>query len=191
MPQQDVYKKGSIWPTIGVIALLITIACLSAFGYMSYAHNVELSQQNSDLSKQILGLIADKDSLTARVDDLSKELARLQCDGVWNGESCAPHPISISAKVASGTSPFIASFTVRAKSAKYAIDYGDGTSGYLSGPNPPSGADCAPKEDGLCEFNLKHSYTVTSPNDMSFEVKVMRDANTVAATVPITVVAKK
>lgn len=190
-PVQETYQKGSIWPTIGTIVLLIIILMLGMGAYMQYMHNVQLADENSDLHSQVQTITADKEALTVRVNDLTKQLAKLECDGVWNGESCEPFPVTITTKVASGTSPLAITFNVRSKNSKYSIDYGDGTSGGISGgPNASSAGECVPKADGLCEFNIKHTYTVTSPNDTFFEVKVMKDSRTMATT-SVTVTAKK
>jgi hypothetical protein len=190
-PAQETYQKGSIWPTIGTIVLLIVILLLGAALYISYGHNKQLAHENSDLKVQVQAITADKEALTLQVNDLAKKLAEIECDGVWDGDSCEPYPVSITARAASGTSPFSAAFTVKAKSSKYGVDYGDGTAGWLTGgPNPSTGGECVPKDDGLCEFRLTHVFKNATENDATFEVKITKDGKTSASTV-ITVPAKK
>jgi hypothetical protein len=145
------YQKGSIWPTIGTIVLLIIIVALGMGMYMSYTHNVQLAKDNADLLLQVQTLTSDKEALTLQVNSLTKEIAKINCDGVWNGDACEDYPVTITTKVASGTSPLVVSFTVKAKSSKYGVDYGDGTAGWLTGgPNPSTGGECVPKADGFC-----------------------------------------
>lgn len=183
-------QKESWWPTIGAIVLLIIILVLGLFSYQSYAHNVELAQQNSDMSTQIITLSANNDSLTARVGEITKELSRLQCDGAWNGESCDSFPVTITAQPASGTSPLIVNFVVRAKHSKYTLDFGDGMNGWLARTNTNSDAGCTPKEDGFCYFNLSHTYRSSTSSVDTFEMKVKNDT-AVVATSSITVSPKK
>jgi hypothetical protein len=186
-PVQETYQKGSIWPTIGTIVLLIVILLLGAAMYISYGHNKQLAHENSDLKVQVQAITADKEALTLQVNDLAKKLAEIECDGVWNGTSCDPYPVTIEAKAASGTSPFTASFTVKAKSSRYEVDYSDG-----SAVSPLSAAtgDCVPKADGLCEFKLSHVFKNTTENDATFEVKISKGGKASASMV-VTVSGKK
>lgn len=179
-------KKESWWPTIGAIVLLIIIVVLGAFSYQSYAHNVELSGENAEIKAQVVQISAEKDSLTARVAELTKQVAEMSCDGVWNGESCDPFPVTVTTKVATGTSPFAAVFTIHAKDVNYTIDFGDGST-----TTPISTAStCTPKADGFCLLTVQHTYRNTTEADASFEAKVMRGATSVATT-PVTVTVKK
>lgn len=178
--------KSSWWPTIFAILLLIIIAVLAAFSYQSYAHNVELAAENSSLLSQTQTLTADKTALQSQVNDTTKRLTELECDGIWNGESCAPYPAFITNKVSSGAAPLAVSFTVKTKSPKYSMDFGDGsTTPLTTGTNA-----CVPKDDGFCLFTVAHTYRVISESDTVYTVKLMQK-DAVATSTSITVTGKK
>ncbi len=179
MPQP--IQKESWWPTIGAIVLLIIIVLLAIVSYQSYAHNVQLSTENLDQRSQVSQLTADKEALSVQMNDLTKQIGKLECDGVWTGEKCDPYPVTITTKVASGTSPFVAAFTIQAKPGNYMIDFGEGTNTPLA-----SASSCTPKADGFCLLPAQHTYRNATESDTRFDVKVMRDSATVA-TVPVTV----
>jgi hypothetical protein len=183
MPQTA--PKESWWPTIGAIVLLIIILLLGIFSYQSFAHNKQLSNENFDLRSQLTQLNADKEALTMQSNDLTKQVGKMACDGVWTGEKCDPYPVTITTKVASGTSPFAAVFTIHAKGAAYTMDFGDGTSTPLA-----AASTCTPKDDGFCLITAQHTYRNTTEADATFDAKVMLNGATVATT-PVIVRAKK
>lgn len=183
MPQTA--PKESWWPTIGAIVLLIIIVLLGIFSYQSYAHNLQLSNDNLDLRSQLTQLNADKEALTMQSNDLTKQVGKMACDGVWTGEKCDPYPVTLTTKAASGTSPFAAVFTIHAKPSNYMIDFGEGTSTPIA-----AASTCVPKADGFCLLTVPHTYRLTSTSTTVFDVRLTKDGASVA-TASVTVSAKK
>ena len=175
MPQSKT-QTSSWWPTIFAIILLIIIAVLAAFSYQSYAHNVELAALNTDLHNQVQTVTSDKTTLTGQVTDLTKQIAQLKCAGMWTGESCVTPTVTIKSEPSSGPSPLAIELKVHAKSAEYAVSFGDGASGTISG-----GA-CSQETDGLCTFALKHTYKLVGGKDSQYIVQVKQGATAVAST---------
>lgn len=167
---------------------MIIIAVLAAFGYQSYGHNVELAFVNSGLQSQVSLLTSDKDALNLQVASMTKELGKLKCVGVWNGESCDPFPAYISNKVTSGPAPLAVTFVVKTKNSNYTVDFGDGSNTALP---QPTGTECTPKDDGFCSFNVAHTYRVTADTDTTFEVKLLKDGSAATTSTVVTVTAKK
>ncbi len=183
MPQP--VQKESWWPTIGAIVLLIIIVLLGLFSYQSYVHNLQLAGENTTFASQIAQLTTDKETLTTQMNDLTKQLGKLECDGVWTGEKCDPYPVTLTTKVASGTSPFAAVFTIHTKPANFMIDFGEGTSTPLT-----AASSCTPKADGFCLLTVPHTYRTTSTSSVVFDVRLLKEGSAVAAT-SVTVTAKK
>ncbi len=174
---QNKFQRESWWPTIGAIVLLIIIVILGAFSYQSYAHNVELSAENGGLHSRMSQLTADKDTLTTQIAESIKEIAKLKCLGVWNGEACVAPKVSIVAEPASGKSPLAVVLKVRAPHSKYAIDFGDGSATVAS-----LGAECTPDIEKLCTFTIKHMYKFSNATSSTFVAKITSEGKTDAST---------
>lgn len=175
--------RGSKLPVIIlIILLLLSIGAGAAAGYYQYSQVVglraELEQANTDLA-----------SSTAKAAQLETRVAELTCKGVWTGAACQPItvPVSIKAEPARGASPLTVTFVVKVPNINYSIDFGDGSTSWLSqGLNGQAAGECIPTENDLCIINIKHTYAPDNAGG-SFVAKLMQ-SSTVMATTSVTVI---
>lgn len=153
-----------------------------AAGYYQYQQVVglraDLQQANTELA-----------SSTEKATSLELRVAELTCKGIWNGSACQAIavPVSIKAEPARGASPLMVTFVVKVPNINYGIDFGDGSTSWLStGLNGQTAGECIPTENDLCIINVKHTYSPGNAGG-SFVAKLMQ-GGTVMATTSVTVI---
>lgn len=164
------------------VLFFLALGAGAALGYYQYqqvsAVKAELEQANANLA-----------SSTQKSAQLELRVAELTCKGVLTGTTCQAIavPVSIKAEPARGASPLSVTFVVKVPNNNYTVDFGDGSTSWLSqGLNGQTAGECIPTENDLCIINIKHTYTPSNAGG-SFVAKLMQ-SGTVMATTSVTVI---
>jgi peptidoglycan hydrolase-like protein with peptidoglycan-binding domain len=89
----------------------------------------------------------------------------------------------ISVTPTTGTSSVTASITVKVQNMNYAVDFGNGSSSWLSrGPNAQSSGECVPDNTGYCTITLTNTYTAPSGLNTKYTIKLLHNGETVTST---------
>lgn len=177
-----------------IVTTVGLILVLSAGCFHLYKKNMALLEVGSQLQEKTAALLTEKSQLQQNVQELSVKIHDLQlqydkqnCTGRWENNTCVLFTAALSVTPASGRSPLSVTLTAKVPNMNYTMDYGDGSSSWLSqGPNAQSAGECVPDGSGLCTVKLKHVYS--SKVAASFKAALMKggaiESTTVINTTP-------
>ncbi len=174
LPVSTPKSNSVLYILIGIIVLIV-----AAGGYLYYMSFQQVQELKARLS-EANGNLA---SSTAQVVQLQQQVAEATCKGTWSNNTCVPLSVTISANPNVGRSPLTVTFTVMVPDMNYSIDFGDGSTSWLSqGPNAQSQGDCVQDVSGLCTVTVTHTYKSTNPQ-VQFTAKLMQNGTAITSTI--------
>jgi hypothetical protein len=154
-----------------IISALLLFVMIAGGGYMYYISQQRIQELNAELSNS-----------TAKVALLRQQVSQLLCKGTWSNGTCIPLSVTLSADPTEGGSPLRVTFTVKVPDGNYSIDFGDGSTAWVSGGlNAQSQGNCVQDLSGLCTVTITHAYTTNAK--AKFIVKLMQNNVAVTSTV--------
>ena len=155
-------SSGAVNKLLLFLVLVLIIGGAGGGGYYYYT----TQQQIATLTASATKVADDLAAQTQQNVQLQQQVAQLSCKGAWNGTTCAPVALSFAPEPKSGSTPLKVTFTIRVPNVSYGVNFGDGTSSWITGGSlsqaQSATSSCTPDAMGLCTVTIAHTYVATS-----------------------------